>query len=395
MKQTSLHRAPPPGSPRVLLVSKPLSAPWNDSGKNWARDVARYAAPERVVHHVLVPRGAQDWDAHPSVVAEPIYAGGGRFAPRRLDNARALRRLLQSCPCELVHFCFAPNPRSNLLARLAMRRRRQPCMHTVLSVPARFDGIDRFLFASQVVCVSRWTASRLIEAGVRGRVEVIPASIPVAAPLAQEDPARVLATLERHGLASGRPLVVFPGDYEFSRAADTFAEAAARQWEHCEADFVFACRIKRPPSLAREAHFKQLLAAPHRAGRVHFLREVDDMRALLAGAQLVALPSESTYAKMDIPLVVLEALAEQTPVVLADVAPLRESLGEHPEQGGGLLVPPLDGKRLGEVLGSLLRDSRAARELGEVGRAHVLAHHDAATTCRRYGALYEDALRGG
>jgi phosphatidylinositol alpha-1,6-mannosyltransferase len=276
-----------------------------------------------------------------------------------------------------------------------MKRRRQPCMHTVLSVPARFGGIDRFLFASQVVCVSRWTASKLIQAGVRGRVEVIPASIPVPAPLAQEDPARVLGALERYGLGSGRPLVVFPGDYEFSRAADTFAEAVARLWEHTEADFVFACRIKRPPSLEREAHFKRMLAAAHRAGRVHFLREVDDMRALLAGAQVVALPSESTYAKMDIPLVVLEALAEQTPVILADVSPLREALGEVPQEGGGLLVPPLDGKRLGEVLGSLLRDGRAVKELGEAGRAHVLAHHDAARVCRRYGALYAEALKVG
>jgi phosphatidylinositol alpha-1,6-mannosyltransferase len=372
-------------------VSKPLAAPWHDSGKNWARDIARYGGDGgRVTHHVLVPRGADDWEGVAGVVAEPVYGGLGQFAPRGLDNARALGRLLRGCPCELVHFCFAPNPRSNLIARLAMRRQPRPAVHTVLSVPARFGGIDKLLFAQQIVCVSRWTADQLARAGVRGQLQVIPASIPVEAPLRAQAPERVAAALARLA-AGGRPLVVFPGDYEFSRAADVFADAIERLWRDVDADFVFACRIKRPPSLEREAALQRRLDAPLRAGRVHFLREVADMRALLAAAAAVALPSETTYAKMDLPLVVLEAMAEQTPVVLADVAPLREALGAA--RAGGLLVPPLRGDALADALRGLLRDPGAAARLGEQGRQHVLAHHDATQTCRRYADIYEAAQR--
>lgn len=376
---------------RVLLVSKPLAAPWHDSGKNWARDIARYGGDGgRITHHVLVPRGADDWAGTPGVVAEPVYGGLGQFAPRGLDNARALGRLLRGCPCELVHFCFAPNPRSNLIARLAMRRQPRPTVHTVLSVPARFGGIDKILFAQQIVCVSRWTADQLARAGVRGQLQVIPASIPVEAPLREVAPARVAAVRARLHLGD-RPLVVFPGDYEFSLAADTFADAIERLWREVEADFVFACRIKRWPSLEREAALQRRLEAPWRAGRVHFLREIADMRALLAAAAVVTLPSESTYAKMDIPLVVLEAMAEQTPVVLADVAPLREALGEA--RAGGLLVPPLRGDALAAALRGLLLDAAMAAQVGAAGRAHVVAHHDAAKTCRRYAEIYEAAQR--
>ncbi len=374
----------------VLLISKPLCPPWHDSGKNWARDVAAYGGGDQVVHHVLVPNHqGQVWAEHPNVVAEPIYAADGSFSPRLLDNARALRRLVERGRCQAVHFCFAPNPRTNRLARLAMRWRRQPSVHTVLSVPARFEDVSQVLFAERVVCVSRSTADRFIAQGISG-VEVIPASIPVPEPLAAAEPARIADIAARFGLTSGRPIVVFPGDYEFSRAADIFAGAIEHLWRNIEADFVFACRIKRKESLRREASIKQRLQAPHQAGRVHFLREVHDMRALLALAQVVTLPAESTYAKMDIPLVLLEALAEQTPVVLADVAPLRETLGDAPNQNGGLLVPPLDAPALANALSGLLRDQRAAAELGQNGRRHVLQHHNAAITCRRYADIYRD-----
>ncbi len=386
-------------SKRVLLVSKPLVPPWNDSGRNWARDIARYASAQGTIkHHVLVPRGNPMAARWPHVIAEPVYADErirkGRFSPRKLDNARALGRLLQRCPCEIVHFCFAPNPRSNLLARLAMKRRKQPSMHTILSVPARFGGIERVLFAQTLVCVSRSTADKLVEAGVQGRVELIKAAIPLHKPLQDADPHGRIAALETSlGLEPGRPLVVFPGDYEFSQAADVFAGAVEELWQHCDADFLFACRIKQPASLAREAEIKKRLEAPLQAGRVFFHRQIDDMQALLARASVVTLPSESTYAKMDLPLVVLEALAERTPVVLANVAPLRECLGDKPAEAGGVLVPPLDATSLARALKDLLKDTKATAQLGALGRKHVEAHHDVQNNCRRYAALYEDMLR--
>ena len=375
----------------ILLVSKPLCPPWHDSGKNWARDVATYTGDDEVVHHVLVPSGRSDWSEVPGVVAEAVYSGDGRFAPRIMDNARALRRLVRRGVCDVVHFCFAPNPRTNHLARLAMQWRRQPSVHTVLSVPARFEDVRGVLFAERVVCVSRWTADKMREAGVAG-VEVVPAAIPLEVPLGESDPQRAAEVARGLGLDPSRPTVVFPGDYEFSQAADVFAGAIERLWREVDAEFVFACRIKRRASIAREQALKARLSEPVWARRVHFLREVDDMRGLLACARAVVLPAESTYAKMDIPLVVLEAMAERTPVILADVAPLREALGDDPQAAGGALVEALSPRSLAEALRPLLNDPDEARQRGLLARTHIERHHDAAVVCPRYTAIYRDLL---
>ncbi len=372
---------------RVLLVSKPLSPPWNDSGKNWARDVACYASAG-VVHHVMVPRGSTAFHGVSNVVPEAIYRGEGAFAPAALEKSRTLLHLMRRT-CDVVHLCFAPNPRTNQIARAAMRWRPRPVVHTVLSVPASFEGIGSWLFAERVVAVSADTASRLEAAGVRG-VRHIPAAIPIPAPLRRADPARVQRAAKALGLDPARPVVLFPGDYEFSQAADTFAAAVERLAGASDACFVFACRIKQRASLAREVHFRHLLAPQARRGQVRFLRQLDDMTAVLALADVAVLPAERSYAKMDLPLVLLEALAQETPVILADVAPQREVLPEPAEAHGGLRVPPLDPAALADAVGELLRDPARRRRMGEAGRHHVIANHDAATVCARYIKIYQE-----
>ncbi|MEO1268062.1 MAG: glycosyltransferase family 4 protein [Myxococcota bacterium] len=369
-------------------MSKPLAPPWNDSGKNWARDIATYASPPPLTHHILIPKDCHIWDTHaPGVIADPIYASGGQFAPRLRDKARTLLHMLHRS-CDVVHFCFAPNRRTNWLAQFATSTlRRKPSIHTILSVPASFRHIQTMLFSERLVCVSHNTATVLRHHGLSD-VHVVPAAIPVSEPLRTQAPERIAAFAQRMGLDHGEPLVVFPGDYEFSRAADVFAEAVMRLWRDVEARFVFACRIKQATSLEREAALRRQLHEPLRAGRVSFVREVDDMEALLALATVVTLPAESTYAKMDIPLVLLEALAQRTPIVIADTPPLREVLGVRPMDSGGLTIPPLDGKALAEALRMLLMEQGVARDLGQAGREHVLKHHNASRNCRHYADIY-------
>ncbi len=361
----------------ILLVSKPLVAPWNDSGKNWARDVATYASTPSVRHRVLVPRGgAPSWEGVPNVWAEEVYGGPTGFAPPVFDLARVFLRLVRKRGCDAAHFCFAPNPRSCRMGRAAMLRRRQPSVHTVLSVPAKFDGIDRMLFSERVVAVSRSTADKLTAAGVRG-VELVPAAIPIPEPRA----------IVADGSA---PQIVFPGDYEFSRGADIFALAVERMWREVDAEFVFACRTKTPDALEREAALRRRLAEPIAAGRVRFAGEVPDIFDLLARAHAVVFPAESTYAKMDVPLVVLEAMALGTPVILADVAPLRECLGDAPEAAGGVLVPALDPGALASAIQAMLDDPEGAQQRGVLAAAHVRAHRDASKVCRKYLEIYDE-----
>ena len=94
-----------------------------------------------------------------------------------------------------------------------------------------------------------------------------------------------------------------------------------------------------------------------------FLGHRDDARELIAGAELLAIP---TVVPEGFPYVGLEALAAGTPVVGYASGGLPELVGPC-----GLLVPPGDRDALAEAIVSLLEDESRRRRLGECGRERV------------------------
>lgn len=374
------------------MVSKPIAPPWTDSGKNLVRDVARFG--DRFTYRLLTtpehaarqrPGGFDRQADAPRIDWDPIYRAPGRYAPALSQNLRVLRRLLRGDDAAIRHYFFAPNPRTSMAARLVSRVRPARTVQSVLSSPRDGEDLARLLFADRIVVLSDYNRRRVEAAGVDPRrVALIPPGVEIPPLPSAEERARTRA---RHGLGGG-PAVLFAGDYEFSRGARVLAAAIPRVLERTPATFVYACRIKRAASRAGEAAVRAELAASGAAAHVRFLNEVGDILDLVAACDVCVLPSESLYAKMDLPLVLLEALARAVPIVVADVEPLREALVGD----AGLAVPPLQPDALADALAALLCDPARRRRMGEAARRAAESRFDARDVARRHEDLYDSML---
>ncbi|MBM4372071.1 MAG: glycosyltransferase [Deltaproteobacteria bacterium] len=221
---------------RVLMVSKPLQPPWDDSAKNLARDLVRFS--DRHEFHVLGLPGAEA--PGPRAIVEPVYRGTGAYSPSLAQNLRVLRRLFRPDDREIYHFFFAPNPTTSRAARwVRTLKPRKRLVHTICSAPATYKGIRDLMFAHRVVALSENTRQALLENGVEGVVR-IPPGIDATT---RVPPERRRAVREALGLPRDRPLVLYAGDYQFSTAADTCARALPEILGRSDAHFVFACRI--------------------------------------------------------------------------------------------------------------------------------------------------------
>lgn len=378
--------------PRVLFVSKPIAPPWHDGSKNLVRDVASHL--ERTRATVLsTPEFARRSTLGERVDVEPLYEAPGRFAPPMMANARVLARLLRGDPLDLWHFVFAPNAASSFAAVFAKKGRRMlgfrgPVVQTVASAPRSFEGVGRLLFGDVVIALSEWTRGRLVGSGVTGvPIHVIP---PCAQAPERPDEARVRALREAHKLVG--KVVVYPGDYEFSRGAKSFLEALPELARHLgaqEATFVFACRAKTPRAAEAEAEIRARVVALGLAPRVRYLGEVKDMPALLASASVVAFPVDDLYGKVDVPLVLLEALALGVPMVVATGGPLEALL---PAAVG---VSPGDEDELGAAILRLLSDEGERRSRAEEGARMYASRFTPDVVAKAHDALYAEALASG
>jgi glycosyltransferase involved in cell wall biosynthesis len=120
-----------------------------------------------------------------------------------------------------------------------------------------------------------------------------------------------------------------------------------------------------------EAYF----AASGLGARLRRLGYRDDVPALLAAADIFALPSHFE----GLPMSVIEAMLTGLPVVATDIRGPREQV--TPETG--LLVPPMAVAPLAEALRRLAENAGLRARLGAAGRARALALYDEAAVVAR------------
>jgi len=371
----------PPAS-RVLFVSKPVVPPWNDGSKNLVRDVAQHLTRARPT--VLTTPGAGSLG--PRVECDPIYRSSGRFAPGLVANARVFGRLLSGDPLDVWHFVFAPNPASSSAARVARAARRVTgwrgsLVQTVASAPRSFTAVDGLLFGDAIVALSEWTRAKLVGAGVKAsRLRVIP---PCAAAPDVPSASAVQATRDRYALGRAK-VVLYPGDYEVSRGASTFAEAIALMARELPAVvFVFACRAKTPRAGSAMEEIKARIQSAGLSARVRHVGEIDDLPALLATSSAVAFPVDELYGKVDIPLVLLEALALGVPMVLARGGPLETITS-------AVFTDPGDAAALAAELTALLAREEHAHAQRDRGKELYGARFTPERVAAAYDDLYEE-----
>ncbi len=373
--------AGPSKKPAVLYVSKPLVPPWHDGSKNLTRDLAQHV--QFAQSHVMTTAA----EPLAGAVSHSVYAASGGFAPGLRANAGVLAHLMFATSAgraAVWHFVFAPNLRSAQAARLAISARRAlgwkgKVVQTIASAPLSFDGVAQCLFGDHLVVLSEWMRERMLAAGVRTPMTVIPPCVPAPAAISQGRGKEAMGDVSA-------PVVLFPGDYEVSSAAITLARATPELHKR-GIMVVYACRPKTPRSHeAREAVIAELraLGVEQNAaqGGVQHLGEVRNMHAVLAGADVIAFPVDDLYGKVDVPLVLLEALAMGKPVVVARGTPPQEIRTS-------LAIPAGDASALVEAICASLEPSR---EVQEARVADYEAHYTPEVMARAYDALYTQLL---
>ncbi|HVR19624.1 MAG TPA: glycosyltransferase family 4 protein [Polyangiaceae bacterium] len=365
----------------ILLVSKPVEPPWNDSSKNLVRDLVL-----GMRRHDALAFGRQGGDRELGRARlEPVHpAGSAHFAPALADQLRVLRRLAFGRRVDLWHFFFAPNPKTSTVARTAALVRRAKTVQTVCSVPR--DDVDpkRVLFADRVVVLSHFTAERFARAGIGPeRVIRIP---PAAPPLVPLDPERRRKTRVTIGVDPEAPLVLYPGDLEFGNGARLTLEAHARLPK--ETHLVMACRAKTARAREVDAELRALAGRLGTSNRVTFLGETSKILDVVGAADVVSLPSDVAYAKMDYPLVLLEAMALARPVLVATGTPAAELA-----DGGAALAVAPDTDAVADALSTLVSDVAHREALGARAREAALAEYDRSRMARAYEALYDSLTR--
>ncbi|MDA0182998.1 glycosyltransferase family 4 protein [Solirubrobacter phytolaccae] len=302
-----------------------------------------------------------------------------------LTGAVRLRRELRRVRPRVVH---ANGIKAALVAGLATLGSSVP----VIWVKHDFSG-DRWLtsvvapLCRQVVGVSS-AVTAAVPGALSARVHVVPNG---TRPVDVDRDAARAQLRERLGLDMTAPVVLFLGRLSRVKGAGMLVAALPRLRERVPNTQVVIAgeRDVSEPEIADELPV-------HAAGlgvtsAVSFLPWQDDPARLLAGADVVAVPS-GPHVPGGSPgegfgLVAIEAMAAGTPVVAVAAGALPEVLGD-----AGRLVPPT-ADALADALADVLLDPALRERFAVAGRRRVAEHFTLERMAERMQERYREAVR--
>lgn len=349
------------------------------------RDVCRHLT--RIEPTVMSIPGAPALVAAPGALAVrsvSAYGAPGAFTPAFSANLRAAAWLFARSRADVWHFVFAPNARSSAAGRFLSRLRRVPVLQTVASPPRSFADPQVLFFGDALVAQSAWTRSSIessyeASALLAPRIAVIPPPVPELERPSAAELAQVRRDLE---LDAPQRYLLYPGDLETSSGAEMCA-SLAEQLANVDPTLVLVFAYRRKSGQAREVAARLKARLP--ASRTRFIENAPNILALLSAAALVLFPVDDLWGKVDLPIVLLEAMELGVPVLALDRGPLCDLAGV-------VKVPELAPSAWLAAIAELLAEPDARERIASAQREGLDQRHRAPNVARCYEDLYLELL---
>jgi len=116
---------------------------------------------------------------------------------------------------------------------------------------------------------------------------------------------------------------------------------------------------------------------------VLFIKDPINIKNLINASDLVVYPLVNTYEKHEIPMILIESMSMEKPIVVWDVAPMNEIIKENE----GIKVN--DYFEFKEIIIKLIKNKNFSKETGKLARKRIIEDFNIAKTAKSYSILYD------
>jgi glycosyltransferase involved in cell wall biosynthesis len=367
--------------PRVyLLTTGPISPPWNGGDTNLARILV---AADLGVDFTFLGDHGDTTPLLPGHIRRELRFATG--VPTLREQLRIFSRLCwERAEVDLVHLVITFGP--SRLKQAALGSLPLLTRNPFVATCPNGDCLPLGLLsrAAAVIAISQQTEARLRRLGLSAVYR-----IPPAIDLDQFQPGPEAAAQRALGLPAA-PSLFFAGHYDIGGGLDSALDVlySLRQ------DFPslrLITAMRRRPGHAEANERARIAARIQSLGIAESVVELGpsaDIPSALRASRAVLFQPDSVGRKMDLPMVLLEALASGRPIVVSPV----DALGEFADGSSAVTVEPRGSARAVGHLARLLADSDYVEAASANARRLAERRYSAETMVAAYRELYAHVL---
>ena len=346
---------------RILFISRSINPPWTEGIKNTVRIIV-----ENINNHTFIVPTKEEFSFNLENVEElPISKQEESYTVPLKSKINLFKNLILNNNADAYHVFGMPKGYSSNIIRYISKRKKKKTIQTLSNIEDKEN--KKLYFADKIVVMSKYSKNKLKELNIGS--EVIYPSIDL------EDFTNIKDYRKELGIKKEK-VILYAGDLDKDTTQNLINIILNTPKK---IKFIIAIRDKTKEII----HNKQILknkVKEQKLKNVIFVKKAD-MPKLINTSDIVIFPVKKITSKLDIPMILLEALALKKPILLSENPLLKEILTH--KAGYSLKI-----EKFPETIKTLTQDTKTLKTLSKNCQTIIKENFDKEIMIEKYKKIY-------
>ncbi len=365
---------------KILYVTRPLQAPWDEASKVFAYDLARNMHD----HDVTIMTHGKVEHVPENVTQKSIYTSNSFTLWQRFRMLCWL--ITHAKQFDTIHLLFTPTKFNSFILRHILPKDAH-IIQTIATIRTdlyRSGEYKKVFFGDTLVTYSLYAQKILTQSGFDNVTQIYP-----GVDLEKYHPTdRDAELVEQWDIKLNDFVVAYPGEFARLGATDVIVDAFLELWSdpaNAHIKYLCACRIKGPADESKKSEIRERIRAAGHLDKVIFSDTfAGNMNRVYNLADLIIFPVVSMKGKFDVPLAMVEPYACKKVVVASDLPIFKEFSTDDIN----VVIPRNSSAHISQAILSIYQNRTTHVRRGEEAYNFIHRHFDIKEIGSRYGELY-------
>jgi len=367
---------------KILLVTRPICPPWDEASKNFAYYLSQNIKDSEI--HLLTNGILPHLEAN--IIQEPIYNSNRFDLSQKIKLFKFLRKNRNNF--DITHYLFTPTKQNSFFIKKFARPKRGKTIQTIATLREDLhsnEDLKKILFSDLIITYSDYSKNKLKDLKFESTEKIYPGiDLSLYSPAPKDE-----KTMKEFGFKPDDFIVTYHGEFTRLGGTNKLIESI---FQHAEIikekniKFVLACRVKNKDDETKKEALSELIEENNLENYVKIPDTFTTLEKVYNLADVATFPVENMQGKFDVPLVVIEAMACEKPVIISDLPIFEEFANEQ----NSVKIETGNMEKFFQAVLDIKENSTRYAELGKNARIFVKENFDIKKTAEKYQAVYKN-----